>query len=85
MADRGQNLMSLIIMGGIALAVGGLVVGALFDASAKSFTDAFIGNSGTGNFTGASASIADIVPIMWILGFLMTFLGVAMGLMKRAT
>jgi hypothetical protein len=71
-------------MAGIALSVGGLVIGALFDASVTEFTDAFIGLSGTGNFTGASASVADIVPVIWVLGFLGVFLAVFIGTIKKA-
>lgn len=79
-----SSLLTNIILAGIGLAVGGLVVGNLFGASVTTFTDAFIGRANTGNYTGATASVGQIVPLMWVLGFLGVFLAVFISTLKRA-
>lgn len=83
MAEK-QDIMSLVIVAGISLAIGGLVVGSLFSSAVTTFTDAFNGLAGTGNYTGATASVGRIVPVMWVLAFLGIFLGVFIGLLKKA-
>lgn len=72
------NLLNTVLLGGIGLAIGGLVVGSLFYSAAPGFTDAFGGlNTSAGsNITSTVGAVGGIVPVLWILCFLGVFLAV---------